>query len=107
MLLDYAETYPNAILYYKSSKIVLHVDLYATYITMPESIICYVGHFYLRDWTSPSPIKPNPDINGPVYTECKIIRNVVSLAAEYETCGTFNNGKKFTGIRPVLITLDH
>ena len=94
MLLDYAENYPNAILRYKYSNMVLHVNSDAEYIIIPEARSCYAGHFYLIDWPSPSPIKPNPKINGPIHTECKTIHNVVSSAAEAETCGTFINGKQ-------------
>ena len=86
---------------------VLHVDSDASYLTMPEARICYAGRFYLSDWTSPSPIKPNPERNGPIHTEWKTIRNVVSSAAEAETCGTINNGEKAIGMRPSLIELDH
>ena len=63
--------------------------------------------FYLSDWPSPSPIKPNPERNGLIHTECKPIRNVVSSAAESETCGTFNNCNTATGMQPALMALDH
>ena len=36
MLLDYAATYPNKILRYKASDMVLHVDSDAEYLTIPE-----------------------------------------------------------------------
>ena len=85
MLLDYAVTYQNVILQYKDSDMVLHVDSDAAYLTMPEARSCYAGHFYLSDWNSPSPIKPNPERNGPIHTECKTIRNVMFSAAEAET----------------------
>ena len=39
--------------------------------------------------------------------ECKTIQNVVYYAAEYETCGTFNNRKIAIVIRPDLTALDH
>ena len=91
MLLDYDATYLNATLQYKASDMVLHVDSDVEYITVPEARNCYAGRFYLSNWPSPSPIKPNIEINGPIHTECKTIRNVVSSAAEAETCGTFNN----------------
>ena len=74
---------------------------------MPEARSCYAGHFYLSDWPTPIPIKPNPDRNGPIKTECKTIRNVVASAAEAKACGTFNNGKKAINVRPYLIGLDH
>ena len=72
-----------------------------------EARSCYEGHFYLIDWPSPSPIKPNPGRNVPIHTECKTICNIVSSAAESETCGTFNNRKTAIGMQPALITLDH
>ena len=93
MLLDYASTYPNAIICYKDSNMVLHVDSDVEYLIMPEARSCYAGHFYLIDWPSPSPIKHNPEINGPIHTDCKTIRNFVSSTAEAETSGTFNNRK--------------
>ena len=86
---------------------VLHVDPDAAYITMPEAGICYAGHFYLSDWPSPSPIKPNPDRNGHIHTECKKICNVVSLESEAKTCGNFNNVKTAIGMQQPLIVLDH
>ena len=93
IILDYVAMYPNAIFIYKDSDMVLHVDSDAAYVTMPEARNCYAGHFYLSNWPSPSPIKHNPGRNVPMHTECKTIRNVVSSAAESETCGTFKNGK--------------
>ena len=86
---------------------VLYVDSDAAYLTIPDSGSCYAGHFYLGDWSSPSPIKPNPDRNSPIHTECKTIRNVVFSAAESETCGTFNNRKTNISVRPSLIALYH
>ena len=100
MILDYAATYPNDILRYKASDIVLYVHSDAAYLTMPDSRSCYAGHSYLSDWPSPSPIKPNPERNVPIHTECKTIRNVVSSAEESETCGTFNNGKTVIVMQP-------
>ena len=61
----------------------------------------------MSDWPSPSPIKPNPERNGHIHTECKIIRNVVSSAAKAETRGNFNNRKTSIVMQPDLIKLDH
>ena len=107
ILLDYAATYPNAILCYKDSNMELHMDSDAAYLTIPEARSCYEGNFYLSDWPSPSPIKANPERNGPIHTECQKICNVVSSADEAETCGTLNNGKTAIGMRPALIVLNH
>ena len=74
---------------------------------MPEVISCYAGHLYLIDWPPPRPIKPNPERNGHIHTECKKTLNVVSLAAESETCRTLNNGKTYIDVQPSLIALYH
>ena len=85
---------------------VLHVGSDAAYLTMPESRSCYTGHFYLSEWPSPHPIKPNPKRKDPIHTECKTIHNIVSSAAEVKTCGTLNNGKTAIGMQPALIEWD-
>ena len=66
MLLDYAEAYPNEIIRYKASDMVLPVDSDAAYLTMPEARSYYVGYLYLGNWTSPRPIKANPERNSPI-----------------------------------------
>ena len=107
MLLDCAETYQNAIIRYRARDMVLHVDQEAEYLTIKEASSFYAGHLYMRDWPSPSPIKPNPERNGTIHTECKKIHIVVSSAAEAKTFGIFNNGKTDIGMQPALITLGH
>ena len=87
--LDYAATYPNAIIRYYASKIVLHIDSDAAYLVMPEARSVYAGHFYLSDWPHDKPNLPSTKRNGPILTTCKTICNVVSSAAEAETMGTF------------------
>ena len=107
MLLDYAETYLDAILHYKLRGMILHVDSDAAYLTTPEARSCYAVHFYLSDRPSPRPIKPNPERNDPIHTEFKTIHNVVSSISEAETCGNFNNRKTYIFMWPALITLEH
>ena len=107
MLLDYTATYPNEIISYKYRDMVLHVYADAAYLTIPDATSCYAGNFYMSDWPSPGPIKPNSERNGPIHMECKTIRNVLFSADEAKTGDTFNNGKTATGMRPYPITLDH
>ena len=47
--LDYAATYPNAIIRYHAIQLVLHVDSDDAYLFMPEARSVYVRHFYLND----------------------------------------------------------
>ena len=86
---------------------VLRLDSDTAYLTILEARSCYYVHFYLSDWPLPRSVKPTNKRNGPIHTDYKTICNVVSSAADYETCGTFNNAKTAIGMRPDLITLDH
>ena len=90
-LLEYAATYPNTTIRYRSRDMVLHFDLDTAYITIPEARSCYSGHLYLSNWTSPKTMKNNLKRNVPIHIECKTIQYVVSSAAEAEICGNFNN----------------
>ena len=83
MVLDYVATYPNAIFCYKSSDMVLNVDIDAAYLTMPEARRCYAGNFFLSDWPFPSTTKPDPERNIPIHTECKIISVVFVPLSQY------------------------
>ena len=47
--LDYSATYPNAIIRYHVSQMVLHVDSDDAYLFMPEARSVYAGHLYLSD----------------------------------------------------------
>ena len=67
MILDYTTMYPNAILCYKDSDMVLHADSDTAYLTMTDARSCYAGRFYLSDCPSPSQIKLNPERNGPIH----------------------------------------
>ena len=103
MLIDYSATYSNAILTYKASDMVLHIDSDASYTTITEARSCYSGNFYLSDWPSPSSIKTTLERNDPINTEFKTIRN----AAESETCDTFKNWKISISMQPAVIALEH
>ena len=45
ILLDYATTYPNLVICYKTINMVLHLDSYAAYLTMTEARSCYAANF--------------------------------------------------------------
>ena len=83
----YAATYPNAIIRYHASKIVLHIDSDAAYLVMPEARSVYAGHFYLSNWPRDKPNLPSTKRNGQILATCKTVRNVISSAAEAETTG--------------------
>ena len=63
MLLDYASTYPNAVIQYHASDIVLHVDSDTSYLVIPYARIFTAGIFLLSNWTPPNLTQPNQTLN--------------------------------------------
>ena len=107
MLLDYAATYPLAIIRYHASDMSLHVDSDAAFLVLPNARSRYAGHYFLSDTPPPFPEKPSPKPNGAVLTICKTIRNVMTSAAETETAGVYGNGQESIVVRICLRALDH
>ena len=83
---------------------VLNVDSDAAYLVLPRARSRLAGHFFLSSPGSPTRIA-SP--NGPILTECKTIRHVVSSAAEAETVALFHNAQTARPIRHILISLGH
>ena len=86
-LMDYANTYPNAVLRFHASDMVLHIDSDAAYLVLPKARSRVAGYFRLLNQTPKSPD------NGAILVECKGLQHVVSSAAEAETHGVFHNAK--------------
>ena len=103
-LLDYVATYPNAILRFHTSDMVLHVDSDAAYLVLPEARSRIAGHYFLSDHPDKS-LTPTP--NAPILTECRTLRHVVASAAEAETGGLFHNARTSLPIRQSLEALNH
>ena len=107
MLMDYAATYPLAIIRYHASDMVLHIDSDAAYLVLPNARSRYVGHYYLSNHPPPPPAKPEPKPNGPILTICKTIRGVMASAAEAETGGVYGNAQEAIACRISLHALGH
>jgi hypothetical protein len=54
MLMDYAATYPLAIIRYFASDMVLHIDSDAAYLVLPNARSRYAGHYFLSNRPPPS-----------------------------------------------------
>ena len=104
--MDYAATYPNSIIRYYASDMILHIESDAAYLVLPNARSRVAGHFYLSSHP-PAQGKPSPQHNGPLLTECKTLKNVVASAAETETGGLFHNAQAAVPIRHRLEALDH
>ena len=105
-LLDYAASYPDAVIRYHVNDMILYVDTDAAYIVLPKSRSRIAGHFYLSDHP-PSNGTPNPKLNGPILTICQKLKHVVASAAEAETGGMFFNGQAMVPIRYSIIATGH
>jgi hypothetical protein len=106
-LLDYAATYPNAVIRYHASQMVLHVDTDAAYLVLPKARSRIAGHYFLSDLPPPPPAKPTPRLNGPIHTECRTLHSVVASAAEAECGGLFHNSQTAIPIRNTHIAIGH
>ena len=106
-MLDYAATHPDAVIHYYASDMVLHVDSDTAYLVMPNAPSHLAGHFYHSDMPSSAAIPTSPKLNGPMNTECKIIRSVDTSAADAETGALFHNCQMAITIRQALIVLKH
>ena len=72
--LDYAATNPSAIILYKSSDMILHIDSDASYLSEPQARSHTWGHYYL----SSLPADPEKSPNPPPQKKDQSTRNVES-----------------------------
>ena len=51
--MDYMTTYPNSVIQYYASDMLLHVDSNAAYLVAPDAKFCTAGYYYLSDFPNP------------------------------------------------------
>ena len=85
---------------------ILYVDSDAAYLIADKAKRRVAGYYDCGNKTQ-SPTRPNPPINGPIHIECKLLRHVVTSAAEAETAGLFLNCQKIIEIKQMLHALGH
>ena len=82
--LNYAVTYPNAVIKYHASGMVLHVDSDASYLSVSKAWSRVRGYHYLSppslDQIKP-PIHP-PPLNGPLHAVSSIMKNIINCECE-------------------------
>jgi len=105
MLLDYLATYPNAKVRFYASDMQLHIDSDAAYLVAPKAKSRIAGFFYCSS-ANLSPTTP-PPLNGPVHIECRVLRHVVTSAAEAETAALFYNTQTALELVHILRALGH
>jgi hypothetical protein len=100
--LNYCATYPDAVLRYRASDMILHVYSDASYLTEPEAHSCAGGHHYLGNL----PGKPSL-LNGPILNVSKVLKGVMLSASEVEIGALYLNAKKATVICTTLAEMGH
>ena len=103
-LLDYVATYPNPILRFYASDMILTGESDAAYLVLPKARSRAAGIFYL---TNKPTSKPHPNVNGAILIECTTLRHVVTSAAEAEVGALFHNARTVIPINQLLIKLGH
>eukprot|EP00957_Ditylum_brightwellii_P160549 12222158-Ditylum_brightwellii.AAC.1 len=108
-LLNYCATFPNAVLRFKASGMVLHIHSDALYMSAEEACSRAGGHFYLSAASADPKKQPAtpPPPNGPVHTVCEVIRNVMSSTGEAEIRALYVNTRKGEELRLALKEMGH
>jgi hypothetical protein len=82
MPMDYLHTYPNAVIRYHASDMILKITSDAAYLVQPKAGSRAAVHYHLG-WLN------SDRINGAVDVLCQTIKNFVSSAVEAETGGIY------------------
>ena len=99
--LDYVTTHPDAILTYSTSNMILNVHSDKLYLCKPKVKSRAGGHFFLSN------NEEDPRDNGTVVNIAKILKNVMSLAAEAEIGALFLNLRQAIPARTTLMKMGH
>ena len=98
--LNYASSNPDAEIIFRASEMLYKIDSDAAYLVCPEARSRAGGYHYLG----------NADdnlFNGLIHVLAKIIKNVMSSAAEAEVAGLFMNAQHAVPIRLTLEDMGH
>jgi hypothetical protein len=110
-LLNYCATHPSAIIRYKRSDMILHVESDASYLSERNARSRVAGYYYLSNSTNNNTVFEDESYvampNGPVHVLCQIMREVLSSAAEAELAGLFHNAKETCPMQITLEELGH
>ena len=106
-LLDFVATFPDAVIQYISSDMCLWIDSDTSFASIRNARSRVGGLFYLSSHPSKIPKHNDPPLNGPIFVLCRIMKMVLSSAAEAEYGGIFINTKEGVPIRTTLQELGH
>jgi hypothetical protein len=98
--LNYCASNPNARIIYRASDMILQGDSDAAYLVCPEAKSRAGGYHFIGN-------KDGKLFNGPIMVLAKIIKNVMSSAAEAEVAALFMNAQEMAPMRQCLKELGH
>jgi hypothetical protein len=75
----------------------IHSD--ASYLSEPKARSRVGGYFYLGNKDEPA---DNPNPNGPIHVESRIMKNIMAAASEAEIGALFHNGQEGAYMRTIL-----
>ena len=96
--LDYCHDNPDAVKLYVASDMILFIDSDASYLVEPMARSQAGGFFYLGN-------KDGSIVNGSILVLAKVIKFVMSSAAEAEISALFMNAKLAIPLRQALINM--
>ena len=100
--LDYCATHPEAVVLYRASDMVLHNHSDAAYLVATGAHSQAAGYTYLGN-----DINNRQIINGPISIIAKIIKGVMSSAAEAEIGALYMNARQLLPLRVTCEELGH
>eukprot|EP00957_Ditylum_brightwellii_P044425 3370924-Ditylum_brightwellii.AAC.1 len=103
--LNYMATYPNAVVRFHASDMILHIHSDAAYMVLPEARLRAGGYFCLL--SKPDKKTTSIPLNGAIHNECSTIRNVMGSAAEAEVGGLYVNCQRGAEFRVALQEMGH
>ena len=98
--LNYAASNPDARIRYIASEMILQAISDAAYLVCPNARSRMGGYHFLGN-------KDRKLFNGPLLVLAKVIKNVMSSAAESEVGGLYMNAREDVPIRTTLIEMGH
>ena len=102
--MDYMATYPNSVIRYYASDMIMHVDSDAAYLVAPGAKSRIAGYYYLSDHPKNSTFS---QLNSSFHAVCKFTKYVVASATKAKTAGLFFNAQNIIFLRRILIALGH
>ena len=93
-LLDFVATFPDACIWYISSNMCLWIDSDSLFASIRNTRSRVGGFFYLSSHPSKTPKNNDPTLNGPIYVLCRIMKMVLSSAAEADMGAFLSMPKK-------------